>query len=162
MPNAELAHSSWHVMWRARPWRHRWRAFALDHTPPHVARQVLETPTLLPVARLLPQRRSGPKRSVDGAWVRPERDARVPEAQPLAPSGAGSSYRRTTWLNGTARSLSFRAGSTLAIACAIWPQRSIFIDVRRAADGWIAATLARCSTMKGHYRIRPTIGANKI
>jgi hypothetical protein len=38
----------------------------------------------------------------------------------------------------------------------------LFIDVRRAADGWIAATLARCSTMKGHYRIRLTIGANKI
>jgi hypothetical protein len=31
-----------------------------------------------------------------------------------------------------------------------------------AADGWIAATLARCPTMKDHYRIRPTIGANKI
>src|SRR5262249_39801540 len=65
-------------------------------------------------------------------------------------------------LHGTAGSFSFRAGNTLAIACAIWPKTSIFIDVRRALDGWIAATLARCSTMKGHYRIRPTIGANKI
>jgi len=66
------------------------------------------------------------------------------------------------WLNGTARSFSFRAGNTLAIGCAIWPKTSIFIDVGRAVDGWIAATLARCSTMKGHYRIRPTTGANKI
>jgi hypothetical protein len=35
-------------------------------------------------------------------------------------------------------------------------------DVRRAADGSMATTLARCSTKKDHYRIRPTIGANKI
>jgi hypothetical protein len=48
-----------------------------------------------------------------------------------------------------------------ACACATWP-KNIFIDVRRAADGWMATTLARCSIMKGHYRIRPTIGANKI
>ena len=58
--------------------------------------------------------------------------------------------------------IEFRAGSTFALACAIWPKTSIFIDVRRAVDGWIAATLARCSTMKGHYRIRPTIGVNAI
>jgi hypothetical protein len=28
--------------------------------------------------------------------------------------------------------------------------------------GWIAATLAKCSTIRGRYRIRPKIGANKI
>ena len=41
-------------------------------------------------------------------------------------------------------------------------KQSIFIAARHVADGWIAASLARCSTMKGHYRIRPTIGADKI
>jgi len=71
-------------------------------------------------------------------------------------------FGEVTCLNDRARLLSFRAGSTFALACAIWPKTSIFIDVRRAVDGWIAATLARCSTMKGHYRIRPTIGADKI
>jgi len=40
-------------------------------------------------------------------------------------------------------------------------KQSIFIAARHVADGWIAASLARCSTMKGHYRIRPTIGADK-
>jgi len=58
--------------------------------------------------------------------------------------------------------IEFPRGKHIALACAIWPKTSIFIDVRRAVDGWIAATLARCSTMKGHYRIRPTIGADKI
>ena len=41
-------------------------------------------------------------------------------------------------------------------------KQNIFITARHVADGWIAATFARCSTMKGHYRIRPTIGADKI
>ena len=83
---------------------------------------------------------------------------------PPGSARAGSRIGEPTWQNGTARSLSFRAGGTLAIACACatWPRRSIFIDVRRAADGWMATILARCSTMKGHYRIRPTIGVNAI
>jgi hypothetical protein len=39
-------------------------------------------------------------------------------------------------------------------------KQSTFIAAR--AGGSIAASLARCSTMKGLYRIRPTIGADKI
>jgi hypothetical protein len=87
---------------------------------------------------------------------------RAPETLSLAPSRAGSRTGGSQMAEQPTGSSSSRAGSTLAIACAIWRKRSIFIDVRGAADGWIAATLARCSTMKGYYRIRPTIGANKI
>ena len=39
---------------------------------------------------------------------------------------------------------------------------SICIDARCAANGWIAATLAKCSTTRGRYRIQSTIGANEI
>ena len=39
---------------------------------------------------------------------------------------------------------------------------SIFIDALRAAGGWIAAILAKCSTMRGRHRTQPKIGANKI
>jgi putative ABC transport system substrate-binding protein len=42
-----------------------------------------------------------------------------------------------------------------------WSSPAVFA-ARRAAGGWIAATLAKCSTMRGRYRIRPKIGANKI
>ena len=38
---------------------------------------------------------------------------------------------------------------------------SIFIDALRAAGGWIAAILAKCSTMRGRHRIQPKIGANR-
>ena len=53
---------------------------------------------------------------------------------------------------------------TSAVQWAIRPKTkpSVFIDAQRAADGWIAATLAKCSTIRGRYRIRPKIGANKI
>jgi hypothetical protein len=80
------------------------------------------------------------------------------------PAGQGLVPAEAKWLNSTTGSSSSRAGSTLAIACACatWSRRSIFIDVRRAADGWMATTLARCSTMRGRYRIRPTIGVNAI
>jgi len=39
---------------------------------------------------------------------------------------------------------------------------SIFIDARCAAGGWIAATLGKCSPMRGHYLIQPKIGADKV
>ena len=66
--------------------------------------------------------------------------------------------------NNTVRSLRSHAATISAIAWAIRPKmkQNIFITARHVADGWIAATFARCSTMKGHYRIRPTIGADKI
>jgi hypothetical protein len=54
--------------------------------------------------------------------------------------------------------------STSVVAWAIRPETklSIFIDALRAAGGWIAAILAKCSTMRGRHRIQPKIGANKI
>ena len=37
-----------------------------------------------------------------------------------------------------------------------------FYDAWCAAGGWIAATLEKCSTMRGHYLIQPKIGADKV
>jgi hypothetical protein len=51
-----------------------------------------------------------------------------------------------------------RAGSTIRPKT----KPSICIDARCAANGWIPATLAKCSTTRGSYRIQPTIGANEV
>jgi hypothetical protein len=57
-----------------------------------------------------------------------------------------------------------RATGTAAVGCAIHPKAksSILIDAGSAADGWIAATLAKCSTTRGRYLIQLRIGATKI
>jgi transposase len=109
-----------------------------------------------------------PRRSVSQA--EPSFYERSPEESPEGSQGPcpnalgrGSRIGGTKWLNSTARSLSSRAGSTSVVAWAIRPEtKPIFIDARRAAGGSIAATLAKCSTMRGRHRIRPKIGANKI
>ena len=36
----------------------------------------------------------------------------------------------------------------------------VFLSI--AAGGWIAATLGKCSPMRGHYLIQPKIGADKV
>jgi hypothetical protein len=59
---------------------------------------------------------------------------RSAEAAPLTGRqevlGQGSRFRRATWLNEMARSLSFRAADTLLIASATWPKKSI-LDSKR-------------------------------
>jgi hypothetical protein len=60
--------------------------------------------------------------------------------------------------------IEFPRRGTAAVGCAIRPKAkpSIFIDARCAAGGWIAATLGKCSTMRGHYLIQPKIGADTV
>jgi len=64
----------------------------------------------------------------------------------------------------TVQSLSSHAATISAVARVIRPKmkQSIFIAARNVAGGWTAATWARCSTMRGRYRIRPTIGVSEI
>jgi hypothetical protein len=74
---------------------------------------------------------------------------------------AGFSYRRNQMAEQHSPIIEF---PTSAVQWAIRPKTkpTVFIDAQCAADGWIAATLAKCSTMRGRYRIRPKVGANKI